>query len=214
MKNKFLLLIALIISLNSFCQKTNLVLEKKIDEIYTIYNESCKTSKDKILGKYPKTNIKELEKTKDYIDDYSLFLREKEKHQLTKISELKNLLRKTEIDNPFIGEQITITKDSNNSDAQIKILTSNVSEIRNDLAAKFNEDYSDYSDDPVIRTKINFVVDSDGKLKKISCTGENEEMNLYTSLLLYSLDKRINPLIEENKIIPQYFTIPLSLNFQ
>lgn len=212
MKQKILIIIAIFFSIISFAQINNLT--KEIDAIYITYNESCKSSENKILAKYPKTNIKELEKTKEYIGDYSLFLKEKEKHQSDKISELKTLLEKTKKENPFVGSIPFNNQNNSEYETNFDLVQSQVINVRNDLVQYFNDDYIDAPYGSTLRTKINLVLDSDGKFKNINCTGENQEMNLYTSLLIYSLNKYIKPIMSENKIMPANFTIPLSLNFQ
>ncbi|WP_379968563.1 hypothetical protein [Epilithonimonas sp. UC225_85] len=214
MKNKFLLIVAIFLSLSSFSQTTNNLVAKEIETIYKNYSENCTISKDKILGKYEKTNFKELEQTKEYRDDYSLFLNEKQKHQSAKIAALKSLLKRTEANNPLVGAKTFTNQNNTEFETNFDLVKSQVTDIRNDLIINFNEDYIDAPFDSTLRTKINLVLDSDGKLKNIICTGEDEEMNLYTSLLIYSLDKHIKPIFDENWIRPANFIIPLTLKFE
>jgi|GEM_PF-6563321 len=213
MKNIFFLIIALFISLNSFCQATKNIVAKNIEAIYSNYIENSANSKDKILGKHEKTNIKELEQKKEYSDDYSLFLKEKEKHQSVKIAALKSLLKQTEANNPLVGAKPFTNQSNSEFETNFELVQSQVTEVRNDLIINFNEDYIDAPEGSTLKTKINLVLDSDGKFKNINCSGENDEMNLYTCLLVYSLDKHIKPIFDENWIRPANFVIPLTLKF-
>lgn len=212
MKKKFFIVIAIFFSAIYFCQTNNL--SKEIDAIYTTFNESNKTAKDKILGKYSNANIQEVEKTQAYINDYALFLKEKEKHQSDKMSELKKLLEKTKENKPFVGSIPFNNQNNSEYETNFDLVQSQVINVRNDLVQYFNDDYIDAPYGSTLRTKINLVLDSDGKFKNVTCAGENQEMNLYTSLLIYSLNKYIKPIMSENKIMPANFAIPLTLKFE
>ncbi|KIA85969.1 hypothetical protein [Kaistella jeonii] len=70
--------------------------------------------------------------------------------------------------------------------------------------------FSDYSS-ATYRCKLNFLVDTDGKFKKVKYSGESLAFNLMTALFLYSIDHLEKPLRHNDQLIKQNFAQPVTL---
>ena len=78
--------------------------------------------------------------------------------------------------------------------------------IRNNFPLELMED-SYYGE--MFSCRVNFVIDVDGRIKKVKPSGSNKEFNLICAIFLYAIEKVEKPLIHDKKAVALSFVQPI-----
>lgn len=139
-------------------------------------------------------------------ENYTLYYKELKISSDKKKNALDSLIVKLEKENPILGPK---------SVSEIN-LPSNITQTMQEAYPQLSKEISSGIDESYFRedgnnkkTLLTFTVDSDGKLKKISGKGNDSEFTRYAVVFLYSLNKRVKPMEENGKYVPQKFSLPI-----
>jgi hypothetical protein len=195
---RFLFLL-LFFSLNFSAQNTKFSIDKSLIKKAKEIRKECEDS----ISHYDLKKNEELWKTK-----YSEFYRKK----IKKLTDLYEQL--------YNNDQVSTIESLNVSSIDVEVNkniaiaeTQNYSQLLDlNLFLQKNfphEFYMDY--EGKYTCKLDFLVDVDGKFKKIKYSGEKLEFNLLSAIYMYSVEKLEKPLLYKNKAIKGNFRQPITL---
>lgn len=176
---------------------TNDLILKEVQQIDRVFSNS--------LGKYDFKKNKTL-----YLEKYRNFYNIK----IENLTKLYQDLYDESIANESIDKK-SLNADKQTSDVQISLADMENGAQLKELGLFLRNNYPSYlfSDESsgTYRCKLNFLVDTDGKFKKVKYSGEKLEFNLVSALFLYSIGYLEKPLRSKNQVIKQYFALPVTL---
>ncbi|WP_326980901.1 hypothetical protein VUJ46_11320 [Chryseobacterium sp. MYb264] len=176
-------------------------------------------TKGKLLNGNILTEVKNIQKRfSDSISHYnfqknSVLYDEKYRHFYgEKLRDLKNLYQN------IYDKDIVIGKVGANGGISSLAQIENGQQIL-DLQKRLTIDFPTYlmtnDSDETHRCTLNFLIDEDGKFKKIKYSGTSgTEFNIISALFLYAIGGLEKPLFFENKPITQNFSQPIVVKFE